>query len=347
MAFFHEKNISQYVLTVCILLIVSYIGSKFKHYFEPVSNDDEMIRKYLLNDNPLSHLGTIFTPGSPLHGHNRPKLWIHTVYEYNARMWASFGSRSSYDLNQPYLHLTVRSIIKHCGKDFDICLIDDDSFRQLIPDWMIKISQLSEPYRSQYRDLAIAELLHTYGGFLVPNSFLCFQNLIDIYNSSVQDGKPVVFEQINRHVNLFEENRHKRSFTANPHFMGVPKRCPVIRAYADFLKSRLSTLHCSSEDEFIGKNAQWFNREIKKGTVHSGDGLLVGVKDMHGKPIMLEDMMEEDPIEICPRRTLGILIPMNELLKRNKYQWFAVLSMNDVLQTHTSLSKYIRFAISE
>ena len=49
-----------------------------------------------------------------------------------------FHSRNTNNLNQPYLHLTIQSIIDHCSNDFHICLIDDDSFSKLIPEWDIK-----------------------------------------------------------------------------------------------------------------------------------------------------------------------------------------------------------------
>ena len=118
MALFSEKGLFYTIVTIGIVLVVNTFGNKIKDAINP-NNEDELIRKYLLND-------------SPLYGYNRPKLWIHTTYEYNSRKWKSFESRSSTDLNQPYIHLTIRSIVNQCGDDFNICLIDDDSFSQLI-----------------------------------------------------------------------------------------------------------------------------------------------------------------------------------------------------------------------
>ena len=63
----------------------------------------------------------------------KPILWIHVPYEYNSRNWLSFGSRSAFDLNQPYLYLTVKTIIKNCDESFKIVMIDDGSFEKLIP----------------------------------------------------------------------------------------------------------------------------------------------------------------------------------------------------------------------
>ena len=90
-------------------------------YFD--TDDYKLIEQYLLND-------------SPLYGYNRPKIWIHSKYELNARKWKDFQSRNSTDLNQPYIHATIKTIINHCGNDFNVCLIDDESFR---PAYLMKI----------------------------------------------------------------------------------------------------------------------------------------------------------------------------------------------------------------
>ena len=39
-----------------------------------------------------------------------PIIWIYVPHNYNARNWLSFGSRSSYDTNEPYMNLTIKSI---------------------------------------------------------------------------------------------------------------------------------------------------------------------------------------------------------------------------------------------
>ena len=57
----------------------------------------------------------------------KPNIWIHIDYEKNSRNWKSFYSRNSRHLNQPYLHLTIKSIIRYCQDDFNICLINDDT----------------------------------------------------------------------------------------------------------------------------------------------------------------------------------------------------------------------------
>ena len=55
---------------------------------------------------------------------DKPILWIHNNYAKNSRMWSSFYSRTTNNLNQPYLQLCLESIVRHCGESFNICIID-------------------------------------------------------------------------------------------------------------------------------------------------------------------------------------------------------------------------------
>jgi hypothetical protein len=298
------------------------------------NNDDDIIRKYLLND-------------SPLYGYNRPKLWIHTKYEYNARKWQSFGSRSSTDLNQPYLHLTIRSIINHCGGSFHICLIDDDSFGQLIPGWDIDVKKLADPFKPHYRELAMTQLLYIYGGMIVPNSFICMKNLLPFYEESVEKNAPFVCEVPNTYPNIISDTTW-RNFTSSCIFMGAPKRNEVIKEFVDYLKLQNQSSHFSSEADFFGYSSKWLNFQVSQGNIILLNGTQIGVKEQNGKAIMLEDLMEDERnLQLCPNQTYGVLIPADELLKRVKYQWFAVMSSQQILQTNMAVTKYLLFSLAE
>ena len=78
----------------------------------------------------------------------------------NSRLWSSFYSRTSHELNQPYLHLTIKSIIEKCGESFNICLIDDQSFEKIIPGWTINLDNLASPIKNHIRQLALARMLY-------------------------------------------------------------------------------------------------------------------------------------------------------------------------------------------
>ena len=100
---------------------------------------------------------------------SQPLLWIHIKREKHA------------DVNKPYLYLTVRSIINACSSSFQICIVDDNTFAKLIPNWKIDVDKLAEPILSNVRILGMLNLMYLYGGLCCPSAFLCQKNLHSMY----------------------------------------------------------------------------------------------------------------------------------------------------------------------
>ena len=90
----------KYIVSMGVLIAVSVVYEKFKLYSEQDQQirNYEIVKKYLVSESSLAK--------SKL-----PILWIHNDYNVNARNWPSFFSRNTLDLNQPYVLLTIKSII--------------------------------------------------------------------------------------------------------------------------------------------------------------------------------------------------------------------------------------------
>jgi hypothetical protein len=71
------------------------------------------------------------------------------------------------------------------------------------------------------------------------------------------------------------------------------------------------------------------------------DGRLIGVKTTKNKPILLEDLMSENYLDL-DEKAYGIYIPAEQILTRPKYQWFAYLTSAEVLTTNAVITKYLK-----
>ena len=174
---------SNYIYTLIVSLVIGFFYNRYKR-FEDVGEEKAsyaMVQKYLINMTP-NDANDNDNEDVAKKQFKKPILWIHMKYDVNARWWSSFYSRNSTDLNQPYLYLTIKSIIDTCGQDFHICLIDDESFGKLMPDWIVDVSLLADPVKTKVREIALAKLLYRYGGLRVPPAFICFQSLLPLYN---------------------------------------------------------------------------------------------------------------------------------------------------------------------
>jgi len=330
---FNTKNIHLYAFALVLVAVASYVGNKFKNQFKG-RDEYDLVRQYLLNE-------------SPLYGNNKPKIWIHSKYEYNSRVWKSFYSRSSIDLNQPYIHLTIKSIVDHCGDDFHICLIDDNTFSKLIPSWDIDLTKLAEPFKTRAREIAMLELVYYYGGMVLPNSFLCMKPMRNFYLDATAGDKPFVCEFVNRTTNIARQrsNEGRLAFLPNLRIVGANKNDSTIKELIKHLKEQIQIPHFSEDIKLLGDVGFWLlDKVVEENKMNLVGGEMIGTKTISRKPILLEDLMEDAHLKLSTE-CVGIAIPDEEVLARTKYQWFAVMDTREILDGQSILAKYMKSAM--
>jgi len=323
-----KKPFTNLFILFFILIVLGFFYKRFedKRMREESGDTYEAIQKYLLDDVTLGKS-------------KKPILWIHVPYEYNSRNWLSFGSRSSFDLNQPYLYLTVRSILKQCDDSFTVCIIDDASFKRLIPGWNINMTTISDPILSNMRMMGLMKLLYIYGGLVCPISFVCLKNLHGLYEKGIRGEKMFVCETVDRNSTSTDID-----FFPNFTFCGAPKECETVRELCSFIE-RTSSHDYTAETKFLGNYDKWCKQRIENGTMNMIEGVEIGTKTIDERPIILDDLMSNHYLDLY-QGTYGILIPADEILNRSKYEWFARLSQKQVMESDTIIGNYLLLANS-
>ena len=315
------------LFVILIFLMILYKRFEYKQSIEENTYNHEAIQNYLLDETTLVKS-------------NKPILWIHVPYEYNSRRWLSFGSRSSFDLNQPYLYLTVKSIIQQCEQSFTICIIDDNSFKKLIPNWRIDMTKISNPILDNTRKLGLMKLLYIYGGLICPISFLCIQDLNGLYNKGTNGNKMFLCETVDRNITSTTFD-----YYPNLSFCGSPKENDILLQLIEFMQRTISSDY-TAESVFLGDFNRWCEKRIKSNQINFIDGIEIGTKTIDEKPVLLENLMSNYYINLY-RNLYGILIPNEELISRRKYEWFTRLSEKQVLESNTIIGNYILVTLGE
>jgi hypothetical protein len=319
-----------------MLVALGMVYDKFKMHFVDEENAKHynIVKQYFLNkDEP-----------SLAQPNNKPFLWIHTDNEINANHWISFGSRNSKDMNQPYKLLTIKTIIDKCGGDFNICMIDDSSFMKLVPDWKINMEELTDPIRSNIRKLALARLLKTFGGLLVPSSMICLQSFKKIYESCVaNEGKMIVGELISN--GGVGPSKNPNIAYPSLSLMGCEKDSPSMKEYIRH-QERVNSVDYTAESAFVGEDEEWCMKKIAERKITLVPGKLLGARHADGGIMTLEQLMGNSYVDI-ESDTVGIYIPDKEILRRSKYQWFARLSSGQALTSDTVIGKYLVLAVGD
>ena len=320
--------VANYIILTIIIIALGILYQKYLEKNSQYSSVDSYneITKYLMNDQTLDK-------------NKKPILWIYIPHEYNSRNWSSFGSRSSTDINQPYLYLTVKTIIKHCDESFNICLIDDDSFTKLIPGWNIKLNLLTEPMGGYIRQLALTKILYHYGGINVPISFLCFKDLIGLWKKGTNETKThghQMFVCENYDMNITSTSN---MFYPNAQFMGAKKHNDTIKQFIHYMEQHISSDY-TAQTSFLGNFDEWCNHKIHKHMMRLIPGTDVGTKTIDDEPVTVETLLGEDYIHFYSGM-YGIWIPDKMILKRNHYEWFARMNPEQIFQSNFILAKYI------
>tara|TARA_B100001027_G_scaffold214450_1_gene186697 strand:+ start:841 stop:1815 length:975 start_codon:yes stop_codon:yes gene_type:complete len=311
------------------LIIALIIGIFYKRFIDKYEKDDdlkryELIRHFLLNESDIA------TSSLPI-------LWIHVPYELNSRSWESFNSRSSKELNLSYIQLTISSIIKHCGNDFKICLIDDKSFVRLIPGWSHNLDYVGSPLKDKLRMLAKLKLLKYYGGMFVPQSFLCIKSLIGLYKTSFVNNLPFFSEIQNNTLNGGE-------FITGMDIMGSDKNNTHIDELIQKNELLISNDYTSASN-IIGKNEQTLVDMANNSKINVIDSKFIGTKDIDSNCITVDHLFSRDYIKF-DNNLYGINIPHDNLMKRHNYNWFCKLTESEIFSCDTILCKYILMAHS-
>jgi len=317
-------KIPQFVYPLVVLLGASFMYSKYKEseLSADQTRDYQLVQQFLLNDRGFKA---------------KPILWIHNVYEINARNWLNFYSRNTKELNQPYLYLTIKSIIDRCGDDFNVCLIDDTSFSKLLPTWSVDMNQVADPLRGKLRQLGLASVLHMYGGFLVPPSFLCLKPLKPVYDQQLATYNAFVGELVSRTT-----TSETSTYFPDTKFMGCSKGAAVMNEYRNYLMTLLSH-DFVAESDLCGDYSRWFYAKIKDGVVGVIPAQLLGAQDERGEVINVDRLLNRTFVPLSSQ-ALGLYVPSDEILRRTNYQWFARLTTDQVLESETVLGKYLLLA---
>ena len=303
-----------YILFILIIVSISYLV--YNNYNNLYDQDKILFKGELID------VTTFFFSDSYLKQSKNRKLWIHIPFEKNSRKWINFGSRTSTDLNLAYMTLCVKSIIDHCGENYDIFIIDDTNFSNLLND-DIDMSKLSGALKEKYRELSMLKVLYNYGGVILPPSLFLKNSIKRIDNPNIW-----YVSEIGNQFNVSYLPTYPTQL-----LMGSNKHNDQLIEYITHYSENI-------KNDF-GEESLHFSNYLKKHKVELLDGKIIGVKDKNNTPIMLEDLMENKPIQL-DEKSIGLYIPHNELIKRTKYNWFCSLDAQDVLECNIFISYYMR-----
>ncbi len=310
-------NLVNYIGMVVALTTMGILFKRYqrKYEFDPELKDNDLVKKFLLNDQMI---------------YGKPNLWIYNKYEKNSRNWDSFYSRSNNNVNKPYIQACMETIVKYNGDDFNIFIVNDESFSKLLDDWNVVLSNVAEPMKEKVRKMGMCKLLYKYGGMYIPRSFLSTCKLKNIYMDGIRHNKMFCVESVNRSTSQLDNE-----FIASNVIMGCMKFCDKMNEYIEYLHNLVKSDY-TKESCILGQENKWLQLEYDKYSVNVVNGRLIGIKDRQDVAIGLEDLLGESILSFDKNKS-GIYIDEEQLSSRSKLNWFDKISKEEIFKSNTVL----------
>jgi len=300
-----------------ILLALGILYEKYKDHYEKVEQSN---KKYIIDN-------YIFKNKSSYE--NKPFLWIHNVHDVNSRKWLDFGSRNSHNINRPYVKVCLAKLIYIYSNYFNVIIIDDTSFNELIPNFNKNFHNLPDPIKTHERKVALIELIYMYGGIVCPNSFFPFNNnLIMCYENTDFFS----FE-------ILQGYKTDDIMAPTDNFIGCKKMNPNVKHYIEFLKKNNSNDYTNNQD-FLKKSNRMLNNMSKESKLHIYNGKMIGTKYFDNTIVTIDDLTKPK-YKSLDSNSIGLYIPKNKLEKMTHYNWITYLSEDELYNSNTFIGEIL------
>jgi hypothetical protein len=233
-------------------------------------------------------------------------------------------------LNKPFVYLCIQSIIRHSSEKYNVCVIDDTSFSELI-DYNVNLDEIAEPIRKNVRTEALLRVLHTYGGVIVPSSVLMLKPI------EWMTGDFVVFDRTRSVVS------EKMVYMPSIEFMGADKGSPFVEKCLKYMKS-LNLRDMTNEKVFCNEMGKWLYQCVVRGEIKGINEHNVGLKTITEDDVIVDNLLKMDGIKYSDDVSC-IWLPENEMMSRLSYQWFVRMSPDQIMNSNVSISHYFRLAL--
>jgi hypothetical protein len=158
---------------------------------------------------------------------------------------------------------------------------------------------------------------------------LCIHDLRDLYKSSLEDKGMFVVEGVNR-----GSTHDQLMYFPNVRMMGAEKKNTTIHQLVEYQEYLF--LDKTAQSDFVDNVNLWCNRNA---TIV--DGKYIGIKKISGQPVTVDELLGTSSIEYPDSSLYGIYIPQDEVLKRSKYNWFARMSIEQILKSQLMIAHYM------
>ena len=240
-----------------------------------------------------------------------------------------------------YLDLCFETVKKHCSKDFEIILLDNNSYHRYLPNIRNDIDKLPVALKADYIRL---QLLYNYGGVWLDHDTIVLKSLKSFYD------KLRYYDFVGSGCTGYKcSNGYPRPSNA---LMAAKKNSIVMKNSIKSSDKILNKASSNKDYEFgyfdLGKYVIWkeLDKLIKKNyKYYHYDSSYTGNRDREMKWINLPKLLKSK-VDFLDEGKLHCIFLYNSDFRHANEKWFTKLSRNEILSSDTVIGKMLKKSLS-
>jgi hypothetical protein len=320
-----DFHLLYYVLILITLIYVVY----------NLDNVFEMSSGYKAPKMNIYDLDGYFVESVNLNHSYKPKIFVHLPLERNERLWDSFGSRSTEQMNLSIAYMSILSIIKHCGGKYDVILFDNSNIRDLLDTYHMLDDISDRDYKTlndrdlrHWEDYCKCKIIYEFGGTMMRPYFY-FNQCPD--KSILQSNE----FRVTHYVNEGLKHTNSQFIPLTQYFMVSGRRNSDLKLYLDYLEDDFRYPEHHDPDKY---NRSYKDLHMLKAI----DPKLFGIQNTKGLPVFYDDLLSSNKELYLSPSMVALFVNVDVHMKHRQNQWFLRMSPDQILASHTFIGQYAR-----
>ena len=229
-----------------------------------------------------------------------------------------------YDTHPDYIKLCIKTLKKHCGKDFKIIILDSSNINKYIDKPLVnKVNPNFKQYIKIYT-------LYKYGGLWIDLDFIILKNLSSFYNK-LEDFDFIGFDCLSKHCrkNFDYYKKPTDSIIICKKELDIMKIC-----LDEFIKT-----NTDSKNIFLFRNILWDQLKVLKLNYYHVNPNYIGSRDIDNDLVTVDRLIQDDMIQY---KNINDLYLIELYADQIENSWFYKLSYDDILSSDTVISYFFR-----
>lgn len=237
------------------------------------------------------------------------------------------------EINDAILYLNIKSVIRHCGKSYDIVIFDNTNVIDLLDDdsddiiSTTRLTHISGQNQTNWENYAKCKILYKYGGIMMEPDFY-FTNQINPHIFKTKQLKITSYANEGVHVS----NKH-----SIPHF----NKLMIAQKYDPDLEILMQYIAAIYEYQYDNTLMKFDNMHDKLSQLHLLDPKMFGIQDKEDNIIQLRDWMSANKEMILDENSFCIYINRDLLQRSRHYGWMLNMSESQILNSNTNIGKFM------